>query len=108
MIILGILISLLLEQNRQNSIDDFSLEERAKHYDRINMHFEDAFTIYEASFHVGGDKPSRGRALSEDERPIKPGGITGHGDQWPGETTSKSLPDAPVRPDPHPYPLALT
>ena len=32
------------KKNRQNSIDDFSLEERAKHYDRINMHFEDAFT----------------------------------------------------------------
>ena len=35
------------KKNRQNSIDDFSLEERAKHYDRINMHFEEAFSLYE-------------------------------------------------------------
>ena len=35
------------EKNRQNSIDDFTLEERAKHYDRINMHFEEAFSLYE-------------------------------------------------------------
>lgn len=35
------------KKNRQNSIDDFTLEERAKHYDRINMHFEDAFALYE-------------------------------------------------------------
>ena len=36
------------KKNRQNSIDDFTLEElSAKHYDRINMHFEDAFKLYE-------------------------------------------------------------
>jgi len=35
------------KKNRQNSIDDFSLEKRAKHYDRINIHFEDAFSLYE-------------------------------------------------------------
>jgi thymidylate synthase (FAD) len=35
------------KKNRQNSIDDFSLEDRAKHYDRINMHFEEAFSLYE-------------------------------------------------------------
>ena len=34
-------------KNRQNSIDDFTLAERAKHYDRINMHFEEAFSLYE-------------------------------------------------------------
>ena len=35
------------KKNRQNSIDDFSLEKRAKHYDRINIHFEEAFSLYE-------------------------------------------------------------
>ncbi len=35
------------KKNRQNSIDDFTLEERDKHDDRINMHVEDAFKLYE-------------------------------------------------------------
>ena len=41
------------QKNRQNSIDDIPLELRAKYYDAINSHFEDAFDLYESMLSEG-------------------------------------------------------
>ena len=41
------------KKNRQNSIDDVPLELRAKYYDAINSHFEDAFDLYESMLNEG-------------------------------------------------------